>query len=380
MISLVVSVRNRMSGMKTALVYSPEIKKYDFGEGHPLRGDRFANFMNFFQERFATHSQHFERIEPTSATDDQLKLAHVEEYIKAMGTASKGITLPDVLKYATWDNLNPITSSIPIGIDEGARVSVGTSLLAGELVFESRFQKAIALGGGLHHAKRNKGEGFCIYNDVVICHRNLLEKGAERILSLDTDAHAGNGTSQAFYEDRRVLFIDMHQDPRTIYPGTGFVSQIGANQGLGFTVNLPLPPGSGNDAYKYVFDKVVFPLAQEFQPQIIIRNGGSDPYYLDGLTNLGLTLDGFRMVGEYVKEMAEEVCQGKSVDLLASGYNQEVLPFAWSALICGLLDLDVNLKDLPEENRPAKNSKYDDTKDMVTELKRYLKEYWRCMQ
>lgn len=366
--------------MKTALIYSPEIRKYDFGEGHPFRGDRFANFMNFFQERFATYNDQFERIEPSPATDGQLRLAHGEEYIKAMGIAAKGMALPDILRYATFDNLNPLTMSIPIGIDDGARAIMGASLLAGELVYESRFQKAIALGGGLHHAKKNKGEGFCLYNDVAICCQNLLEKGAERILSLDTDAHAGNGTSEAFYKDRRVLFIDIHQDPATIYPGTGFTSQIGADQGAGFTVNLPLPRGSGDDAYKYVFDEVVFPLAQEFQPQIIIRNGGSDPYYLDGLTNLGLTLDGFRMIGRYVTEIAQEVCQGKSVDLLASGYNQEALPFAWSALICGLLDLDIDLSDLREENPPAKNARYDDTKDMVTELKRHLNPYWRCLQ
>jgi acetoin utilization protein AcuC len=366
--------------MKTALIYSPEIRKYDFGEGHPFRGDRFDIFMNFFQERFAAYSGQFERIEPSPATDEQLKLAHDEEYIKAMGTAAQGLALPDILRYTTMDNLNPFTRSMPIGIDEGARAVAGASLLAGELVYESRFQKAIVIGGGLHHAKRYKGEGFCLYNDVAICCQNLLDKGAERILSLDTDAHAGNGTSQAFYKDRRVLFIDMHQDPATIYPGTGFISQIGEGEGAGFTVNLPLPPGSGDDAYQYIFDTVVFPLAREFQPQIIIRNGGSDPYYLDGLTNLGVTLDGFRMIGGYVKEISQKVCQGKCVDLLASGYNQQVLPFVWSALISGLLDMDIDLSDLVEDNPPAKDNMYNDTKEVVTALKSHLKPYWRCLR
>jgi acetoin utilization protein AcuC len=366
--------------MKTALVYSPEIRKYDFGEGHPFRSNRFDNFMNFFQERFAAYSDQLARIEPSPASDEQLRLVHDQEYIKAMGAAAMGMALPDILRYATFDNLNPVTGSIPAGIDEGARVAAGTSLLAGELAYESKFQKAIAIGGGLHHAKRSKGEGFCIYNDVAICCQNLLEKGTDRILSLDTDAHAGNGTAEIFYRDRRVLFIDIHQDPATIYPGTGFTSQIGADDGLGFTVNLPLPPGSSNDAYKYVFDSVVIPLAEEFQPQIIVRNGGSDPYYLDDLTYLGLTLDGFRMIGRYVRDIAEKVCQGKSADLLASGYNQKILPFTWSALISGLLNLDLDLSDLKEDNPPAKEAKLDDTRDMVTELKRHLKPYWRCLE
>jgi len=365
--------------MKSALIYGPEISKYDFGEGHPFRGDRFDNFMKFFQERFTDYQDQFERIEPIPATDEQLRLVHDEEYIKAMGTAGGGLTLPDVLKYATMDNLNPLTMSIPTGIDEGARNVAGASLLAGELAYESKFEKAIAIGGGLHHANKSKGEGFCIFNDVAICGQNLLEKGAERILILDTDAHAGNGTSQIFYKDRRVLFVDMHQDPATIYPGTGFISQIGGNESQGYNVNIPLPPGSGIDAYKYVFDTVVFPLAQEFKPQIIIRNGGSDPHYLDGLTSLGLTLDGFRMIGRYVKEIAADVCRGKSVDLIASGYNQAVLPFAWSALICGLLDLEVDLSDFIEDKPPAKDARYDDTKKVVAELKLQLKQYWQCM-
>ena len=159
-----------------------------------------------------------------------------------------------------------------------------------------------------------------------------------------------------------------------------FIPQIGDDEGKGFNVNIPLPPGSGLDAYKYVFDTVVFPLAQEFQPQIIIRNGGSDPHYLDGLTSLGLTLDGFRMIGRYVKEIAADVCQGKSADLIASGYNQAVLPFAWSALICGLLDLEVDLSDFIEDKPPAKDARYDDTKKVVAELKLQLKQYWPCMR
>jgi acetoin utilization protein AcuC len=366
--------------MKTALVYGPEIRKYDFGEGHPFRGDRFDNFMKFFQERFAEYQNQFERIEPAPATDEQLSLVHDEEYIEAMGAAGEGLKLPDILRYATMDNLNPLTMSIPAGIDEAARNVAGASLLAGELVYESRFEKAIAIGGGLHHAKRSKGEGFCIFNDVAICGRNLLEKGATRIMILDTDAHAGNGTSQIFYADRRVLFVDIHQDPATIYPGTGFVTQIGDGEGRGFNVNIPLPPGSGLDAYKYAFDTVVLPLAQEFQPQIIIRNGGSDPHYFDGLTNLDLTLDGFKVIGKYVKEIAADFCGGKSVDLIASGYNQAVLPYAWSALICGLLDLEVDLSDFIEEKSPAEDARYDDTIKVVAELKHQLKTYWRCMQ
>jgi len=141
-------------------------------------------------------------------------------------------------------------------------------------------------------------EGFCIYNDVAFTATYLLEKyNFEKILILDTDAHAGNGTAEYFRTDPRVLFVDIHQDPRTIYPGTGFASDIGADSGKGFSVNIPLPIYAGDESYKLVFDEIILPLTGEFKPQIIVRNGGSDPHFNDGLTHLGLTIAGFRMVG-----------------------------------------------------------------------------------
>ncbi|MDI6811873.1 MAG: histone deacetylase, partial [archaeon] len=244
----------------------------------------------------------------------------------------------NIFQYASLDNLDPSTGYLPRGIEKATRIIVGSSLVAGELVFKGEFKKAISLGGGLHHAKENFGEGFCVYNDVVICAKNLLTKGLKRILILDTDAHAGNGTSEAFYEDDRVLFIDLHQDPRTLYPGTGFINEIGSGKGEGFTVNIPLPVGASDLAYHYCFKEIIFPLAKEFKPEIIIRYGGSDPHFADGLTNLGLTLEGFKMIGKEVRKLAAEVCEDKEIDLIASGYNPEILPLAWTLMISGLLD------------------------------------------
>jgi len=362
--------------MKTALIYSEKIKKYDFGEGHPFRGDRFQVFMNFFKENFP--QEKFKIIEPEEVTNEEILLVHDKKYMETMKAASEGIT-EYIYGYVSGDNLNPLTRKVPKGIEEGARVAVGTSVLAGELIAEGKFKKAIGIGGGLHHAKPSYGEGFCVYNDVAICAENLKQKyNFKRILILDTDAHAGNGVKEFFYEDPSVLFVDLHQDPKTIYPGTGFASEIGAGEGEGFTLNLPLTPGAGDVAYQYLFEEAISPLAKEFKPEIIIRYGGSDPYYLDGLTSLGLTLNGFRMIGEKVRELSS-LCDGKAIDLLLSGYNIEILPYAWSALISGLLNLNVTL-DLEERNLPDENSGYKAIKEMVKELKNNLKEYWRCFE
>lgn len=365
---------------KTALVYNPEIKKYSFGRRHPFTSGRFENFLDFFKENLPNFEDYLKEIKPKQATEEDLKLFHSPKYIAAMKKASQGIILPNIFQYTTIDNLDPMTGYLPEGIEKAARIAVGTSLQATQLVFEGKFKKAISIGGGLHHAKRDFGEGFCIYNDVVICAKKLLNKGLKKILILDTDAHAGNGTAEAFYEDNRVLFIDIHQDPRTLYPGTGFINEVGQGKGEGFTINIPLPPGAGDRAYQYAFGKIVFPLAKEFKPEMIIRNGGSDPYFADGLTNLGLTLAGFKMIGEKVRKISEEVCQGKEIDLIASGYNQKILPLAWAAIISGLLDLPIKIKEPEKELAPPKNYKLKEARKIVKELKQILKKYWRSFE
>lgn len=362
---------------KTALVFNPEIKKYSFGKGHPFTSERFEIFLNFLKEKVSNFNDYFEEILPKAATEDDLKLFHSQEYIEAIKKASKGIILPDIFQYITSDNTDPSTGYLPTGIEEASRMAVGSSQTAAKLVFEERFKKAISLGGGLHHAKRNFGEGFCIYNDVVISAKKLLEWGLKRILILDTDAHAGNGTAEAFWQDGRVLFIDIHQDPKTLYPGTGFIEEVGSGKGEGFIVNIPLPPGSSDMSFQYCFDQLIFPLADEFKPQIIIRNGGSDPHFSDILTNLGLTLDGFKMIGKNVKILSEKFCQGKEIDLIASGYNMKVLPFAWLSLISGLSGLGINL---PEKSTMPRNTKLKETKEIIRELKNILKKYWKCLR
>jgi acetoin utilization protein AcuC len=285
--------------------------------------------------------------------------------------------LPNIFQYTTTDNLDPSTGYIPKAIHKAGKIAVGTSLKATELVLEEKFKKAIALGGGLHHAKKEKGEGFCVYNDVAICAKELLKKGLKRILILDTDAHAGNGTAEAFYNEKRVLFIDIHQDPRTIYPGTGFINEFGEGKGEGLTINISLPPGASDQSYEYCFEKIIFPVTKEFKPEIIIRNGGSDPYFDDGLTNLGLTLNGFKMIGKKVRKLANEVCNGKEVDLIASGYNQKILPSAWLSLISGLCNLDIKIK---ERGFIKKDFGLEETKNMIKNLKSYLKNHWKCLK
>jgi acetoin utilization protein AcuC len=355
--------------MTIAVVYSEDIKKYDFGPGHPFRGDRYANFMRLLRERVSD----LELVEPRSVTDEELFLIHDRSYVDFLEGASKGIWLP------SYRFLSDDTPAQP-GIGKAARLIAGTSLTAATLVWEGKFARAVGVGGGMHHARKAYGAGFCIYNDVAICARNLIEKhNLERILVLDTDAHAGDGTSEIFYHDPHVLIIDLHQDPRTLYPGTGFAHEIGEGEGTGFTVNVPMPPGASDAAYEYVLNEIFGPLAEEFQPQMIVRNGGSDPHFADELTNLGLTLDGLKMVGREVARVADQVCGGKAVDLVGSGYNQRVLPYGWLSIISGLAGLDMEIEE-PFLFSLKRDYRLDDTKRVVQDVKRNLKDYWRCLR
>jgi acetoin utilization protein AcuC len=196
---------------------------------------------------------------------------------------------------------------------------------------------------------------------------------------LDTDAHAGNGTAEYFYHDSKVLFIDLHQDPSTLYPGTGYTDQIGAGNGKGFTINIPMPVHAGYDSYQLAFETIVEPVTQEFKPQIIVRNGGSDPHFGDELTNLGLPVKGFRMIGDKVRQMAQ-ICQGRVIDVIGSGYTKVVLPYAWLALISGLANFEIKSEEpAPIPQKFQTDSSFENTKKVVEEVKRHLKDYWKFL-
>jgi len=370
--------------MPIGILYQDGLKEYDFGPGHPFRGRRAGEFMKFLKQHVAEDSN-YRIIEAAAATEEDLRLICHKDYIdftsEYFKAANLGLTFPRndlFFEYHSMDNL-------PIGrpgkLEEAARLVIGQAKMACELVQEGSYKKVVSIGGGLHHAQPSFGEGFCIYNDVAFCGRYLIQKyNLNRILILDTDAHAGNGTSAYFYEEPKVLFVDLHQDPRTLYPGTGFDYQTGSGKGKGFTVNIPMPVGAGDDSYKLVFESIVEPIAREFKPEIVVRNGGSDPHFNDQLTALGLTVEGFRAIGEKTREIAK-ICDDKVVDLIASGYNEKVLPYAWLALVSGLAGFKLDITDgEPMPQHFMAGTALDETGKVINEVKKNLKDYWVCLR
>lgn len=368
--------------MPIAILYREELKEYDFGSGHSFRGDRYEIFLRFLKENLGEDAK-YQILESEWASEEDLLRICQRDYIDFTKNYYRASNLD--LSYNGRFHQYHSADNRPIGrpgkLEEAARLVVGQAKLAAYLVQSDEFKKVISIGGGLHHAKKNYGEGFCIYNDVAFTAIHLMEEyGIEKVLILDTDAHAGNGTCEYFYSNPKVLFIDLHQDPRTLYPGTGFAQDIGSGEGKGFTINVPMPVGAGYDSYQQVFEEIIEPLTIEFKPQIIIRNGGSDPHFDDGLTSLGLPVAGFRMIGERVRKMAAN-CQSKLIDLIASGYNKDVLPYAWLALISGLADFEV----FPQEPGPIpqrfqKDLSLEETKKVVAQVRNNIRDYWQCLR
>ena len=365
--------------MKIAILYQEKLKEYDFGEGHPFRGDRAEIFPKFLKEKLP-ENKNYKILKAEPATEEDLLLICQKDYIDFTREYFKARNLGRdyngrFFQYHSMDNFPP---EKPGKLETAGRLIIGQAKLVCDLVQKGEFKKVICLGGGLHHAKPSYGEGFCLYNDVAFAAKYLIEKyKLKRILILDTDAHCGNGTMEYFYSEPRVLFIDLHQNPLTLYPGTGFANQIGEGEGRGYTINVPLPMFAGNDSYKLVFEEIVEAVVKEFKPEIIIRNGGSDPHFADELTQLGLTIDGFRMIGERVRKMAE-ICDGKVIDMIGSGYNKKVLPYGWLALISGLTGINIKLEEpVPIPPQFKKDLVFKETKEVIKEVKRNLKDCWK---
>jgi len=347
--------------------FHEKFKQYDLGEGHPFRGDRFVNAMKFFQSQGLLDLRDFDLIQPQPAKSEDLLRAHDKDYVDL------------IFRLARENKPYDIETPVSPEILEAALLVSGSAIECGRAVLENRAMRAISIGGGYHHAGRNFGGGFCLFNDVAVLTEYLRAKyGAERFLILDHDVHFGNGTSDIYYRDPTVLYISLHQDPRTIYPGTGFTWQIGGGKGEGYNVNVPLPLGTGDGTYLYALNEIFVPLAEEFKPQIIIANGGSDPHFADTLGNLGITVKGFFELARIIRQTADKVCDGKLVLMPGSGYNPKVLPLCWYALIAGIIGLgEINLKEpytAPEE--PAYCRKI--VENTIDELKRLLRKNWIC--
>jgi acetoin utilization protein AcuC len=325
--------------------------------------------MQLFAEEGLLRHPSVSLLKPKPVTKQTLLRVHSKEYVD------------HIFELARTSQPYDVETPVSPTILEAARLMVGGALEAGVAVSEGKVDRAVALGCGFHHAGRSYGGGFCLFNDVAVLVEQLrLQYGLKRALILDYDVHFGNGTSDIYYADPSVLYISLHQDPRTIYPGTGFHDQIGRDEGKGLNVNIPLPPGTGNQTYLYALQEIFVPLAKEFKPDFIIANGGSDAHYADTLGSLRLTEDGFFRLSQIITDVAELVCENRLVLMPGSGYNPTVLPSCWFALSAGVIGLHAIKQTNSSYHQVEADHVRRAAESMLSGLKQILKEYWHCFR
>ncbi|GAA4542766.1 acetoin utilization protein AcuC [Pseudonocardia xishanensis] len=326
---------------RTSVVWTPEFLRYQLSDDHPLNPVRLDLTMRLAAELGVLDG--VELVEPEPATEEDLLRVHEPGLLTAVRSAPE---MPFDVGHGLGTDDNPIF----FGMHEAASLICGGSIRAAREIAEGRADRAVNLAGGLHHAMPGRAAGFCVYNDCAVAIAWLLEQGYERIAYVDVDVHHGDGVQVAFYDDPRVMTVSLHQHPLTLWPGTGWPAELGKGPGEGYSVNVPLPPGTRDAGWLRAFHAVVPGLLAEFRPQILVSECGADTHSDDPLADLELTVDGHRATYQAMRELAERVSDGKWLVLGGGGYSLfRVVPRSWTHLLATVLDRDLD----PSTSIPA---------------------------
>ncbi|WJX53729.1 Histone deacetylase 14, chloroplastic [Trifolium repens] len=301
-------------------------------EAHPESHFRVPAIVNALEEMKLTSKfrgsevielQHFE-----PASTDDIASVHARAYVsgleKVMDQAlEKGLIVIDG-SGPTYATSTTFQESI---VAAGAGLALVDSVVAASKINNDSPTGFALIRPPGHHAIPQGPMGFCIFGNVAIAARHAQRvHGLKRVFIIDFDVHHGNGTNDAFYDDPDVFFLSFHQDGS--YPGTGKFDEVGTGDGLGTTLNLPLPGGSGDTTIRTVFDEVIVPCAQRFKPDIILVSAGYDGHVLDPLANLQLTTGTYYMLASSIKQLAKDLCGGRCVFFLEGGYNLKSLSYS----------------------------------------------------
>ena len=320
-------------------------------EGHPEHAGRIRRIWQVLEE-----TRMIERlltITPAPATMEQLTRVHEAGYIEIVRRVSE----------RGGGMLDPDTYVIPVSY-EVARLAAGGTMAAVEAILSGEADNALAVVRPPgHHATPDQGMGFCLFNNVALAarHAQAISEMVERVMIVDYDVHHGNGTQDAFYEDGSVLYVSTHQYP--FYPGTGGLDEIGTGPGYGTTINMPLRPGTGNEGFSLLYERVLWPAARRFAPDLILVSAGFDAHWADPLAMLQLDLQGYAHLTRELIAMADELCDGRIAFVLEGGYDLEVLGYGILNVAYALLGEDEVVDPLGPFDMPGRG-----TEDLVEQL------------
>ena len=324
---------------QTAFIYEPARATIEPGALNIVQPSRLQYVFELLGSYGAFKLPGSHLISPREVSESELLSYHTREYIEAVRGISRGDRRfnPNHYNFSEHGDNPPYP-----GMYEAAIAAVGGSLAGAELIVQEKVDAAFSAIGGLHHAEPHCASGFCIFNDIAIAINYLLGRDL-RIAYIDIDAHHGDGVQRAFYATDQVLTISIHESGHSLFPGTGDTGEIGEGAGEGYSVNIPLAAYTDDDTYLWTFREVVPPLVERFSPDVIVTQLGCDSHYLDPLTHLSLTTQGYTAV---VKEM--RALSRPWLAIGGGGYDVSVAARSWTLAYGIMMDTDWS-NDIPAD-------------------------------
>ncbi len=283
---------------RTALIYSEDFVRFNYGDDHPFKGERYLLAMELMRAYGLTELPGADVRCCRPVDEDALLSFHTSEYLARLKEFSAASEPRADFRFGLGDLENPVFP----GLYDWARLGAAGTVEAARLVTEEGYEIVFNPAGGWHHAHSGKASGFSYLNDAVIAINRLVACG-KRVAYLDIDAHHGDGVQEAFYDTDRVLTISLHEVGTNFFPGTGFVNEIGAGRGKGYSVNVPLLAYTDDALFMKAFDEVAFPLLAAFDPDVLVTQIGADSFRTDPLTRLEITTHSYSYILRKLKAL-----------------------------------------------------------------------------
>lgn len=332
--------------MTTALIYDPIFQEHLTPPGHPERPQRVEMAWKYIEALHWLDRPGLLQLAPRAATIEEVAAVHDLEYIQEVEAASQEAARSEAAGGTRWLALGTDTFVSARSYEVALRAA-GAPLTAIDAIMKGEIDNAYCLVRPPgHHAVAEAAMGFCIFNTVAVAAQYARDHyKLDRVMIIDYDVHHGNGTQETFYSDPHVLYFSIHQAP--FYPGTGLSDERGEGEGLGTTINVPLPAGAGFETYEPVFRQVLVPAADRFQPQLILVSAGFDAHWREtendsGLVPPGMLLStaGFAKLNQIIIDLANTQCEGRLVFVQEGGYDLDATASGVATTINQLLGDD----------------------------------------
>ena len=334
---------------QSAFIYSEELANFEYSPIHPFKPVRAKLTLDLCRRYDLIERPWIRLVKPQPLDFETMAEFHDPAYLKMLKDldsatlagelwpdllSTKGgdyLTVdPKILRYGLGTEDNPIFS----GMFDYSALTAGATMVGAKMVAAGEVQLAFNPVGGFHHAGRDHAEGFCYVNDIAVVLTQLLKEGL-RVAFVDIDAHHSNGVQDAFYRDDRVLMISFHENGKDLYPWSGFENEMGEEKGRGYTVNIPLPQNTDDEAFVHVFSEIVPPLLNAYAPDLVIAELGADTHISDPLTHLSMTNFGYCQAVKKLKESAPRL-----LALGGGGYDVYKTARSWTLAWAILNEMD----------------------------------------